>query len=96
VVVITGLYPAGEAPRPGVSGRLVFEAVRSAHPAADLHYAEDLDQAAAMVAGLVGEGDLCLTLGAGDITRLPDLIRARLGGETGPVDEGRPAEGGPA
>jgi UDP-N-acetylmuramate--alanine ligase len=84
VLVITDLYPAGETPRPGVTGRLVFDAVRRAHPEADVRYAEDLDQAARVVAGVLRAGDLCLTLGAGDITGLPQMIQARL------------AQGGPA
>jgi UDP-N-acetylmuramate--alanine ligase len=81
VTVITGIYPAGEAPRPGVSGTLVFDAVRRAHPEAEVHYAADLDEAAALVLGLLHPGDLCLTLGAGDITllgpRLQDALRSR-------------------
>jgi UDP-N-acetylmuramate--alanine ligase len=78
VVVVTGIYAAGETPRPGVSGRLIHDAVAATHSDTALHYAEDLDTAAALVAGLLREGDLCLTLGAGDITTLPDLIQARL------------------
>ena len=34
VLVLTDVYPAGEAPVPGVSGRLVLRAVLDAHPAA--------------------------------------------------------------
>lgn len=83
VVVITGIYAAGEAPRPGVTGELVFEAVRSAHPGLDVRYAPDLVAAEDLVAGLLREGDLCLTLGAGDVTTLPDRLKARLGQERG-------------
>ncbi len=71
-VVITGIYPAGETPRPGVSGRLIFDAIRAADPDQDLHYVPDLEAAAELVVGLLRDGDLCLTLGAGDITTLPD------------------------
>ena len=31
-VVVTDVYPAGEAPRPGVTGKLVVDAVLDAHP----------------------------------------------------------------
>ena len=78
VVVITGVYPAGEPPRAGVTGHLIVDAVRTAHPELELHYAEDLDEAAGLVAGLVRPGDLCLTLGAGDVTTLPTRIQAAL------------------
>ena len=83
VVVTTGIYPAGEAPRPGVTGELVFGAVRDAHPDMDVRYAPDLDAAEELLAGLLHDGDLCLTLGAGDITTLPGRIQARLTGGQG-------------
>src|SRR5439155_1443119 len=41
VLVVTELYPAGEAPRPGVSGRLVADAVRAAHPEAAVEWRAD-------------------------------------------------------
>ena len=79
VVVITGIYAAGEAPREGVTGRLVHDAVAAAHPDTDLHFAEDLDTAAALLASILRPGDLCLSLGAGDVTTLPDRVKAALG-----------------
>jgi UDP-N-acetylmuramate--alanine ligase len=72
VVVVTDVYPSGEAPLPGVTGALVADAVRRAHPDADVRYVPDR---AALIAHLDGElrpGDVCLTLGAGDLTTLPD------------------------
>ena len=80
VVVITGIYAAGEAPRPGVSGELIYRAVRDAGQVGELHYVPDLDAAEALLPGLLRPGDLCLTLGAGDVTTLPDRLKARLGG----------------
>lgn len=74
VVVITGIYAAGETPRPGVTGRLVHDAIREATPGGELHYVEDLDAAADLLVGLLRPGDLCLTLGAGDVTELPDRV----------------------
>jgi UDP-N-acetylmuramate--alanine ligase len=78
VVVLTGIYPAGEAPRPGVSGRMVHDAVARAHPEAEIHYAEDLDAAAELLCSLLRPGDVCLSLGAGDVTTLSDRVKARL------------------
>lgn len=83
VVVITGIYAAGEDPRPGVTGLLIHDAVHSAHPDADVCYVADLDEAEDLVARLLRDGDLCLTLGAGDITTLPTRLLARLGGTRG-------------
>jgi len=76
VVVVTGVYAAGEPARPGVTGQLVADAVREAHPAARVEW---LPERAALVSFLRRElrpGDLCLTLGAGDLTTLPDELLA--------------------
>jgi UDP-N-acetylmuramate--alanine ligase len=72
LLIVTDIYPAGEMPRPGVTGELVANAVRAAHPDADVRYVPTLDEVAVAVGRLVRPGDLCLTLGAGDLTRLPD------------------------
>ena len=79
VVVITDVYPAGETTRPGVTGELVVGAVRGRHPGADVRYTPTLDDAAAELRAILRAGDLCLTLGAGDLTSLPDRMLADAG-----------------
>ncbi|GIU83299.1 MAG: UDP-N-acetylmuramate--L-alanine ligase [Acidimicrobiales bacterium] len=79
VVVVTDVYPAGEDPIPGVSGRLVFEAAGRNHPTGEVYYAQRRDELVEMLLGILRPGDVCLTLGAGDITELPDVLMARLG-----------------
>jgi UDP-N-acetylmuramate--alanine ligase len=76
ILVVTDIYPAGEAARPGITGRLIADAVAAAHPSADVRYAATLDDAEAELRGLLRPGDLCLTLGAGDLTTLPDRFLA--------------------
>lgn len=76
VLVITGIYPAGEAPREGVSGEQVYAAVRQRHPDADVRYQPTLDDVATELTGLLRPGDLCLTIGAGDVTKLADRLMA--------------------
>ena len=71
VVVITDVYGAGEAPRPGVTGQLVADAVTAAHPDADVRYVPERAGVAVYLASLLRPGDLCLTLGAGDLDTLP-------------------------
>ncbi|MGH9301487.1 MAG: UDP-N-acetylmuramate--L-alanine ligase [Acidimicrobiales bacterium] len=78
VVVVTDVYPAGEAPRPGVSGRLVVRAISEAHPESRVLYAATRTELLDTVASILVEGDLCLTLGAGDLTSLPDELMARV------------------
>jgi len=78
VLVLTDIYASGEAPRPGVSGHLLVHAVLDAHPWARVVY---LPHRTDLVHALVRElraGDLCLTLGAGDLTTLPDELLDRL------------------
>lgn len=84
VVVVTGLYAAGEEPLPGVSGRLVADAIRASHPELAVEYAETRPELVAVLQRLLRPGDLCLTMSAGDLTTLPDelLSSAELGRPT--------------
>jgi UDP-N-acetylmuramate--alanine ligase len=75
VVVVTDVYSAGEPPIPGISGRLVAEAVAAADPDRPLHYAADRAELVRLLDQELVPGDLCLTLGAGDLTTLPDELR---------------------
>lgn len=74
VLVLTDVYPAGEAPRAGVSGELVFTAVRQSHPEADVRYVPTLENVAEVLPAILRPGDLCLTIGAGDVTKLADRL----------------------
>ncbi|HEV2760166.1 MAG TPA: UDP-N-acetylmuramate--L-alanine ligase [Acidimicrobiales bacterium] len=74
VVVVTEIYSAGEAPRPGVSGRLVADAVRDGHPSARVEWIPERADVVSFLRGELRPGDLCLTLGAGDLTTLPDEL----------------------
>ena len=74
LLVVTDVYSAGERPVPGVSGRLVVEAVRADDPDLAVTYAGGWDELRRKVSGLLRPGDLCLTLGAGDLTTLPDEL----------------------
>jgi len=73
-VVVTGLYAAGEEPLPGVSGQLVADAVRESHPSLPVQYAENRADVVAVLKSMLRPGDLCLTMGAGDLTTLPDEL----------------------
>jgi len=76
VVVVMDVYAAREDPVPGISGRLVVNAVRAARPDADVHYVPSWAQVAPTVADLVRAQDLVLTVGAGDVTLIgPQVLR---------------------
>jgi UDP-N-acetylmuramate--alanine ligase len=80
LLAITDVYAAGEAPRPGVSGKLVVDAVLDAHPWRQVAWLPRLDDVVAWCRSVLRPGDLCLTLGAGDLTTVPDRLIAALGG----------------
>ena len=71
------VYAAREMPIPGVEGNsIVEEAVRLGHPSA--RFLAVRDRAAAEVAGALHPGDLCLTMGAGDVGELGPVILEAL------------------
>jgi UDP-N-acetylmuramate--alanine ligase len=74
LLVVTDVYAAGEAPRPGVSGALIVHAVLDAHPTARVSYLPGRAELAPYLRTVLRPGDLCLTLGAGDLTSLPDEL----------------------
>ncbi len=76
-LAITDVYPAGEAPRPGVSGKLLVDAVLEAHPWAEVAWLPRLDDVLRWLRATLRPGDLCLTLGAGDLTALAPRIVAQ-------------------
>jgi UDP-N-acetylmuramate--alanine ligase len=76
VVIVTDIFPAGEQPRPGVTGRIVAEAVTASHPDLDVSYVTGREDLRRHLAAILRPGDLCLTLGAGDLTSLPDELLA--------------------
>src|SRR5205823_889381 len=91
VVVLTDVYAAGEPPQPGVSGRLIRQAVTEAHPSGRVLYFPKRADLLARLPELTRPGDLVVTLGAGDITSLPDeWLRStrRVGGD--PAGEREP------
>ncbi len=82
LVFVTDVYSAGEAAVPGVSGRLVADAVERHAGDRPVVYIPSREELRGAVAALLRPGDLCVTLGAGDLTTLPEeLISLRAGAE---------------
>lgn len=79
LLVLTDIYSSGEAPRPGITGELIVEAVqrRSGHP--EIVYHADRETLPEALVEILRSGDLCLTLGAGDLVRIPDEVQPLLG-----------------
>ncbi|HXQ58935.1 MAG TPA: UDP-N-acetylmuramate--L-alanine ligase [Acidimicrobiales bacterium] len=76
VVIVTDIFGAGEDARPGVTGRVVADAVVRNHPDLDVSYVAGRTELRRHLAAVLRPGDLCLTLGAGDLTSLPDEMLA--------------------
>jgi UDP-N-acetylmuramate--alanine ligase len=79
VVAVLDVYPAREraADFPGVSGLLVAEAAADAAGGRPVYWLADLATAARVLAGVLGEGDVCVVMGAGDVDRLARGLVAR-------------------
>ncbi|MEV5825434.1 UDP-N-acetylmuramate--L-alanine ligase [Spirillospora sp. NPDC052242] len=75
VAVVLDVYGAREDPEPGVTGKLVADAVP---PGTETVYAPVREDVPGLVASLARPGDLAITLGAGDVTALGPPILERL------------------
>jgi UDP-N-acetylmuramate--alanine ligase len=71
-IVLTDIYPAGEAPIPGVTIEALEESVR--RTGRPVHLVKALEDVPHAVASLARPNDLVITLGAGSIGALPDRI----------------------
>lgn len=81
VVVLTDIYPSGTQPIPGVTGKLVVNAVLDAHPATRVVWLPRRDDLIDYLARYVVDGDVCVSMGCGDVASLPDeVLQARRGG----------------
>jgi UDP-N-acetylmuramate--alanine ligase len=76
LVALTDIYAAGEKPRAGVTGKLIVDAVLEAHPWRHLAYLPGLDDVELWLRSTLRPGDVCVTLGAGDLTTLPSRFTA--------------------
>lgn len=75
VLVLLDVYAAGESPIKGADGRSLCRAVRS-RGLVEPVFCPDVESMPQLLPGLVANGDLILTLGAGDIGNAPALIAA--------------------
>ncbi len=82
VLVLTEVYAAGEDPIAGADGRALARAIRGRGRVEPVFVAE-LEQVPGVLAGLLEDGDIVITLGAGSIgvlaPELPDLLAAEAG-----------------
>jgi UDP-N-acetylmuramate--alanine ligase len=72
VVVVVDIFPAREdaADYPGVTGHLIARSAADAAAGRPVYWLPKMDDAERIVNGIAGEGDLVMTLGAGDVDKL--------------------------
>ncbi len=80
LVVVTDVYPAREKPLEGVTGQLVVKAAEMA--GAQVEWIPDRSTVLSRLGQLVLEGDVVVTIGAGDITEVGRALVADLEGAT--------------
>lgn len=79
-VILMDVYSAGETPIPGVSGRTVIEAILDRNPHAQVAFLPHRESVVPYLRRTVREGDLVMTVGAGDVTALGPELAAALRG----------------
>ena len=78
LVVVTDIFPGGENMRPGISGLIVADAIELNSADIEVRYMPRREELLEFLISELSEGDLCLTMGAGDIASLIDEIKVRL------------------
>lgn len=76
VLVITDVYPAREEPIEGVTGKIIADAaISSGHK--NVIYIEDKNSLMAELQKILKTGDIVITIGAGDIWKLSNLLSGK-------------------
>jgi UDP-N-acetylmuramate--alanine ligase len=78
VAVITDVYDAHEQPIPGITGKLVVDALAEAAPGTRIVYMPKRSDLIEFLARDVGQGDVVVTLGCGDINGIIGPTLARI------------------
>ncbi len=78
LLIVTGIYSSGEPKREGITGELIANAVRGQDHNTEVKYIETLAEVESFAINNLQAGDLCLTLGAGDLTESPSRILENL------------------
>ncbi|MBR5908645.1 MAG: UDP-N-acetylmuramate--L-alanine ligase, partial [Schwartzia sp.] len=77
LLILTDVYSAGEAPIAGVTGEIIVDAVKAA-TGQKTTYVKTRADFAPYLETIVRDGDLVLTMGAGDIYRTGEELLALL------------------
>ncbi len=85
LLILTDIFAAGERPLPGVSGKLLVDAVLEAEPGKGVVYIPKRAELGNLASQFLRAGDMVMVMGAGDIsqcaTELIGLLNARNGSD---------------
>jgi len=81
VLLVTEVYAAGEAPIAGADGRAICRAVRT-RGLTEPVFVEHVDELADSLRGILHDGDVVLTMGAGNIGAVAQDLKKRFGAAT--------------
>lgn len=77
IIAVCDVYPAGEDPRPGITGALITDELISAGHES-VYFVRHIDEVILFIQSHAQPGDVVLTLGAGDVTMYSDVIQDAL------------------
>ena len=78
VVVVTDIYAAGEPPIPGVTAERLFQGIRE-HGHKEVYFVPRLEDVTPFLESVCREGDIVITLGAGDVNQAGRELLTKLG-----------------
>ncbi|MBI2691800.1 MAG: UDP-N-acetylmuramate--L-alanine ligase [Solirubrobacterales bacterium] len=79
VVIVNDIYPARERAEdfPGITGWLIATRTADAAPGKPVYYEPTFDDAVELLERILEPGDLCITIGAGDVYRVANRLTGR-------------------
>ena len=75
-VIITDIYAAGEAPIAGVNGEIICDIVKKQNK--NVRYIKNIDEVLPVLESIKKDGDIIITLGAGNIVRVSNDYARQL------------------
>jgi len=79
-IIVTDIYPAGEQPQEGVSGKLIYDKIKERLPDKQIYFLPK-EEIAPHILKIIKPYDLLITLGAGDIVRICDELVEKFKGK---------------
>ena len=73
-MVLTEIYASGTMPIPGITGKLIVNAVTEAHSELRVIWLPNRSDLVSFVAGEARAGDVVISMGCGDIASFPSEV----------------------